>query len=85
MEIARLLESKEIPAVKDRRVDLWVEIPQPAQLAVLSCDELLAKDGQLDEQIMLGKKEVRTEGGSRVSGRIPLQNELNGLVEPRDA
>ena len=85
VEVARLFEAQEVSPVKDRRVDLWVEISQPTELAVLACDELLAKDGQLDKEIVFGEVEIRTEGRSRAASRIPLQDELNRLVEPRNA
>jgi hypothetical protein len=59
--------------------------PEPAQLAILLRHELLTKRGQLDETVEVWQVKIWSERRTGATVGIPLENELNRLVEPRDS
>ena len=71
-----------VALVEDLHVDLGVQLPQPADLAVLLGDQPLVERGDLDVQVVGRQVEVRPEGLGRLAGAVPLEGEFGGLVLP---
>src|SRR4051794_14830514 len=75
----------EVALVEELDANVRIELPQLAELAVLSRHERLLHDGHLEVQILLRKVEVGCERLHNLPLLVPLEDEGSRLVEPRDA
>jgi hypothetical protein len=73
-----------VPLVEDLAADVWIELTQKTDLAVLLRDQLLAHRRDLDEQVLFGQVEVGREELARIAVAVPGNRERAGLVLPRD-
>ena len=72
-----------ITPIEEAYLDVWVELAQAAQLAILPGDETLLQRGELDVEIELWQVEVRGEHlGDPVA--VPFRRERGRLVVPLD-
>jgi len=72
-----------VTLVEDLAAHVRVQLPQPADLAVLLRDELLVHRGDLDEEIVFRQVEVRPELFRWRPGGVPFDSEGSRLVLPR--
>jgi len=75
---------EEIPLVEDLAVDVGVVLPQQPDLSVLLGDELLVHRRYLDEHVLVGKIEVRSEPAGGLAVSVELDREGLWLVLPGD-
>ena len=64
---------------------MWIEALNLAELAVLARHERLLHDGDLDEEVLLGKVEVGRERAHDATVLVALEDERLRLVVPGDA
>src|SRR5215471_10989724 len=79
-----LREPLDVPSVKELDSNVRVEAAQLPDLPVLACHERLLHDGDLDEQVLLGKVEVRRERAHDAPLLVSLEHERLRLVVPAD-
>ena len=72
----------EVAGVEQLDVEVRVELAQPAQLAVLLADELLAQRGHLEVEVQVGQVEVGREALDHVTVQVPQDRERVWLVLP---
>jgi hypothetical protein len=77
-------EVQVITLVEDLAAQMRIQLSQPPNFAVLLGHELLAHRGDLDEQILVGKVEIRSKELAGCAFVIPFDGELLRLVLPRD-
>ena len=72
----------EVPRVEQLDVEVRVQLAQPAELAVLLADELLAEGRHLEVEVEVGQVEVRREALDDVAIEVPQDREGVRLVLP---
>ena len=72
----------EVARVEQLDPDVRVQLPEPAQLAVLLADQLLLERRELHVQVEVRQVEVRREALDHLAGHGPADGEGVGLVRP---
>jgi hypothetical protein len=78
-------ELVKVSLVHDEQRNLGIEITESPYLGVLLRRQALFEDRQFDEETPLGQKEVRSKAANGSSLFVPVQRELQGLVDPRES
>jgi hypothetical protein len=78
-------EFVEVTLVNNQKRDLGVELAKTANLAILLRDQALLENGELYEEATLGEIEVGPKAANGYTLLIPVQRELQGLVDPLEA
>lgn len=77
-------EVEKVALVEDLAVDVRVVGSEQTNLAVLLGDEFLIHRGDLDEEVLIGKVEVRGEPSSRLVSIVEFDGKRPRLVLPGD-
>lgn len=77
-------QAEVVALIQHLDANVGIELPQPSSLAILLRDELLVERRDLDVEVVRRKVEVGSEGLRRIAVTIAFEDELPGLVLPRD-
>ena len=73
-----------VALIEDLAADLWVELAEPSNLAILASNQFLIHRGYLDELILFRQVEVRPKELHGVAVVVPFDCELARFVIPGD-